>query len=113
MKHLETIMYSSAVFIVLCVIGALLINANTIKLLRNEVYTLEKIIVEQQAHKRPLTTQILYKDYSNLDFVILNRILAEFIEPTAGHYIRLDINRDGVLDVLDSAKLHRILAGLE
>jgi len=112
MKHLETIMYGSAVFIVLCVVGALLINANTIKLLRNEVYTLEKVIIAQQAYN-PMSTQERYKDYTITDLVVLNRILAEFIEPTAGHYIRLDINRDGVLDVLDSAKLHRILAGLE
>ena len=93
-------------------VAALLININTIKLLRSEVTTLENIIVEQQAYN-PMSTQERYKDYTITDLVVLNRILVEFIEATPGHFIRLDVNRDGVLDVLDSAKLQRILSGLE
>jgi len=59
------------------------------------------------------SVQERYRDYTITDLVVLNEILVERTEATSGHFIRLDINHDGVLDVLDSAKLHRVLAGLE
>ncbi len=111
-RNLKRLALACLLFLLVISIIAIEIQANTIDLLEDEVNTYQEVINQQSALK-PLTTQCRYENYTITDLVVLNQILAELREVKEGHFIRLDMNHDGVLDVLDSAKLHRKLSGLE
>lgn len=111
-RNLKRLAFACLLFLLVISIIAIKIQADTVDLLQQEVNTLSKAN-EQQSALKPLTTQCRYEDYTITDLVVLNQILAELQEVKEGHFIRLDMNHDGVLDVLDSAKLHRKLSGLE
>lgn len=102
-KHLK-ILFTVCLFVLLALsLATINIQRHTIDLLVSNINTHETL------NNAPHSVAERYRDYTITDLVILDQILAEFIEPTAGHYIRLDMNHDCLLDVLDSAILHRLL----
>ena len=59
------------------------------------------------------TSELFSKDYDESDLSKLSSILAEFEVATAYDKFVYDFNGDGLLDVLDMAKLSRIVKGLD
>lgn len=111
MSKNKIIIIISCMLMFVSVISLVAVNllTNTVNSLQSEVNTLVETNKQQQALK-PLTSQCRYENYSITDLIVLNQILAELREAEEGHFIRLDMNNDGVLDVLDLGKLRNRLA---
>lgn len=105
-RNLKRLALACLLFLLVISIVAIKIQADTVRLLQKEVYALSKAN-ERQQDLKPLTSQCRYEEYSKTDLIVLGQILAELREVKAGHFIRLDMNRDGLLDVLDLSLLER------